>query len=81
MISVGGQEKRGAHHNEGGTHPNTNSIASITLDLPEPFGPTTDEKHCGKSRGKWEEWWSQFCNSILTGRVLMREKEREREDE
>jgi hypothetical protein len=24
--------------------PNTNNIASITLDLPEPFGPTTEEK-------------------------------------
>ena len=23
--------------------PNTNSIASITLDFPEPFGPTMDE--------------------------------------
>lgn len=26
--------------------PNTNSMASITLDLPLPFGPTTEEKHC-----------------------------------
>ena len=27
--------------------PNTNSIASMTLDLPLPLGPTTDEKFCG----------------------------------
>ena len=26
--------------------PKTNSIASITLDLPLPFGPTTDVKFC-----------------------------------
>lgn len=26
--------------------PNTNSIASMTLDLPLPLGPTTDEKDC-----------------------------------
>jgi hypothetical protein len=26
--------------------PKTNSMASITLDLPLPFGPTTEEKHC-----------------------------------
>lgn len=26
--------------------PNTNSMASITFDLPLPLGPTTDEKHC-----------------------------------
>ena len=25
--------------------PNTKSMASITLDLPDPFGPTTEEKH------------------------------------
>lgn len=28
--------------------PNTNSMASITLDLPLPLGPTTDEKHCNQ---------------------------------
>lgn len=33
--------------------PNTNSMASITLDLPEPLGPTTEEKDCGmRSMGK-----------------------------
>lgn len=26
--------------------PNTNSIASMTFDLPLPFGPTTDVKFC-----------------------------------
>lgn len=26
--------------------PNTNSMASMTLDLPLPFGPTTAEKDC-----------------------------------
>lgn len=26
--------------------PNTNSMASMTLDLPEPLGPTTEEKDC-----------------------------------
>ena len=30
--------------------PNTNIMASITFDLPLPFGPTTDEKHCGQSQ-------------------------------
>ena len=29
--------------------PKTNSIASITLDLPLPLGPTTDEKHCTRN--------------------------------
>jgi hypothetical protein len=33
--------------------PNTNSMASITLDLPLPLGPTTEEKHCGRA-GRWE---------------------------
>jgi hypothetical protein len=26
--------------------PNTNSIASMTFDLPEPFGPTTADIDC-----------------------------------
>lgn len=30
--------------------PNTKSIASITLDLPLPLGPTTDEKRCSRER-------------------------------
>ena len=28
--------------------PNTKSMASITFDLPEPLGPTTEEKHLWK---------------------------------
>lgn len=27
-------------------HPKTNNMASITLDFPDPLGPTTEEKHC-----------------------------------
>jgi len=30
--------------------PKTNSIASMTLDLPLPLGPTTDEKFCSANR-------------------------------
>ena len=30
--------------------PNTNSIASITFDLPLPLGPTTDVKDCSIHR-------------------------------
>lgn len=30
--------------------PNTNNMASITLLLPLPLGPTTDEKHCAGPR-------------------------------
>ena len=33
--------------------PNTKSIASITFDFPEPFGPTTDEKHLWKGPIFW----------------------------
>ena len=39
--------------------PNTNSRASMTLDLPDPLGPTTEEKDCllwggGRERGESE---------------------------
>lgn len=27
-------------------YPNTNSIESMTFDLPLPLGPTMEEKHC-----------------------------------
>jgi hypothetical protein len=31
--------------------PKTKSIASMTFDLPEPLGPTTEEKDCGRRGG------------------------------
>ena len=35
--------------------PNTKSIASITFDLPEPFGPTTEEKDCAAKAGRGDK--------------------------
>ena len=39
--------------------PKTNSIASITFDLPLPLGPTTEEKHCTR-----REFWAEALQSV-----------------
>jgi hypothetical protein len=46
FLRLGQNEEANDEEEEEITHPKTNSMASITLDLPDPLGPTTEEKHC-----------------------------------
>lgn len=46
--------------------PNTNRRASMTLDLPEPLGPTTEEKDCVCER------WGARRRGVRDGRATLR---------
>lgn len=67
-------------------YPNTKSMASITLDLPLPLGPTIDVKHWrgerrrGREKEKGEEKESEG-GEIERGREVKQEKKHKKDSQ